>query len=499
MEEKRYIKQEKGITLIALIITIIVMLILVAVTIQVTISGGIFSKAGEATKGYKEGELKERIEIAKAVAMANGGGKLYKDALAEALIKDGIINDVETDIVEKGEGNFEITTKDGSKFEIELEERAVPGVIAYKNLQYSDGQGGTAIIPKGFTVSGAKDEQIVKNGLVIYLIPEEEITSVDWTNEEGILEAQQSYDQYVWIPVNYTASGETEEHDLDTGFLKLFHRNEWTVFGKNDQGLTFSEVYKEPYEVSEYEEEKIEYYAMMKSVQDNYGFYIGRYEAGSTELRTNSSTDTNLVVRRDQYPYNNVAWGLSMTDVNSEVTTSSVNHGHGAVYLSRHMYNGEELGVEPTLIYGVQWDAVLNFVKDSTHNVTNSSNWGNYLNNNYKIGDGAKCCVWTSATTSSPQYVNGPLDVIARSDYQEGNMLTTGASDEFRVKNLYDIAGNMAEWTMEYRVDTISRSPVGGDGLSNGGEAGASYRSYTNVYGLGAQIGFRPALYIKNN
>ncbi len=56
MEKKR---GTRGITLIALIITIIVMLILVAVTIQVTISGGIFSKAGEAVGKTKEAEKNE--------------------------------------------------------------------------------------------------------------------------------------------------------------------------------------------------------------------------------------------------------------------------------------------------------------------------------------------------------------------------------------------------------------------------------------------------------
>ncbi len=62
MKEKRYKKQEKGITLIALIITIIVMLILVAVTIQVTISGGIFEKAGEAV-GKTKNSMNEEEEI----------------------------------------------------------------------------------------------------------------------------------------------------------------------------------------------------------------------------------------------------------------------------------------------------------------------------------------------------------------------------------------------------------------------------------------------------
>lgn len=44
-------KGQKGITLIALVITIIVMLILVAVTITMAINGRLFEKAGEAAQG----------------------------------------------------------------------------------------------------------------------------------------------------------------------------------------------------------------------------------------------------------------------------------------------------------------------------------------------------------------------------------------------------------------------------------------------------------------
>lgn len=42
-------RSEKGITLIALVITIIVMLILVAVTITMAVNGGLFNYAGEAS------------------------------------------------------------------------------------------------------------------------------------------------------------------------------------------------------------------------------------------------------------------------------------------------------------------------------------------------------------------------------------------------------------------------------------------------------------------
>ena len=72
-------KQNKGITLIALIITIIVMLILVGVTINVALNGGLFTKAEQATKQMEASMVKEQFEIAKAVEIANNGGKKLED------------------------------------------------------------------------------------------------------------------------------------------------------------------------------------------------------------------------------------------------------------------------------------------------------------------------------------------------------------------------------------------------------------------------------------
>lgn len=43
-------KEQKGITLIALVITIIVMLILVAVSVTIALNGGLFSQAKQAAK-----------------------------------------------------------------------------------------------------------------------------------------------------------------------------------------------------------------------------------------------------------------------------------------------------------------------------------------------------------------------------------------------------------------------------------------------------------------
>ena len=59
-------KGQKGITLVALIITIIVMLILVGVSISVALNGGLFTKAGTAARQTKQAQVSEAVALAKA-------------------------------------------------------------------------------------------------------------------------------------------------------------------------------------------------------------------------------------------------------------------------------------------------------------------------------------------------------------------------------------------------------------------------------------------------
>lgn len=75
-------KSQKGITLIALVITIIVMLILVAVTITMAINGGLFEKAGEAASKTNE---------AKQAEQSLADGTVNVDGVTETDI-NGIVN-----------------------------------------------------------------------------------------------------------------------------------------------------------------------------------------------------------------------------------------------------------------------------------------------------------------------------------------------------------------------------------------------------------------------
>ncbi len=57
-------KQEKGITLVALIITIVVLLILAGISIQSINNTGLFANAKKAKEKSMEGQLKEEISLA---------------------------------------------------------------------------------------------------------------------------------------------------------------------------------------------------------------------------------------------------------------------------------------------------------------------------------------------------------------------------------------------------------------------------------------------------
>ena len=82
------IKQTKGITLIALVITIIVLLILVAVSIaMLTGENGILTKASTAKEQTTEAEFEEQVKIAVMSAKANTKGKIDKTLLKTELEK----------------------------------------------------------------------------------------------------------------------------------------------------------------------------------------------------------------------------------------------------------------------------------------------------------------------------------------------------------------------------------------------------------------------------
>ena len=438
---RNYLNQT-GITLIALVVTIVVLLILAGVSINAIFgNSGIIEKAKDAQNkmnNAQESDLNALNDLDEWINnQVNGttGGNTGKDD-------------------DKPFG--------GEKYN--KAEKNNDGTLK-ANTEYTDSENTTVTIPKGFKVSD---------------VAKTEDTDGEQTVSTGLVIQDAEENEFVWVPVNYTATGTLDDDGLDSGFKNTFKRS------------TTSSRYTEPYASGYGEngaEEKSDYLKMMKSVQSNKGFYIGRYEAGTTEPRTSSTTTSSkVVVKRDAYPYNYVGWGNAMNDITTDVTYDSTLRGKGAVYLSKHMYEKKDIGATSTLCYGVQWDAAMKFVS-STNDISNSTNWGNYKNNAWTI----------TRTTASYSEDNGknytPITSSKEKTSSESILLTTGASDSFKAKNIFDLAGNVYEWTMEayYSTTRVSR---GGHSDSFGSSYPASTRSLSDPAFSLDFIGFRSALYL---
>ena len=85
------LKSQKGITLIALVITIIVLLILASVSItMLTGNNGILQKATTAKEGSAEVEGEEKINLAILAVKTQKNGGFDQDLLQEELEKYGL-------------------------------------------------------------------------------------------------------------------------------------------------------------------------------------------------------------------------------------------------------------------------------------------------------------------------------------------------------------------------------------------------------------------------
>ena len=246
--------------------------------------------------------------------------------------------------------------------------------------------------------------------------------------------------QFVWIPVS-------SEADLQ--------RTNFDANGKptteNPSSGASSTLCEEPYS-SGYATEASEYNTMRTQVLKYGGFYIGRYEAGvnSTTLRTKSTANQTVVCKKSVAPYAYVPWGAAMNDVNStfvpEGDNSGSESGNGAVYLAKNMYASSN-SVTSTLTYGCQWDAMCRYIEDSQK----------------------------TATTKSAVELTGSV--------------ATDVS-----KNIYDLAGNCQEWTIEKSTSRQWRTKRGG---RYNNAFTINYRDYGNPKAGDRNVTFRPTLYIK--
>lgn len=151
-----------------------------------------------------------------------------------------------------------------------------------------------------------------------------------------------------------------------------------------------------------------------------------------------------------------------------------------------------------SLMFGVQWDLILKYLEskgvESTLLYNNSSSWGNYTDSIYSIADEDVSYNEINSDTGAL----GEWVPATTYNHNEGNcaLLTTGARSTFGKQNIYDLAGNVGEWTLEYSsyLDVPSGYRAGSC-ASNGNGPATDSVDYIPSYLSVGYIGFRVSLY----
>ena len=332
-------KNNKGITLVALVVTIVVLLILAGVSINLVLgNNGIIVKAKDA-------------ETKSAEASQN-----------DLKGMNGLVSEMEGALA--GSGSENGNTGSGNNF-----------VTKNTEVTYPDGK---VWIPEGFKV--ADDSASTVQG--------------------GVVVEDKDRNQFVWVPVAtiadykrtaYSPNVATEETDTATNSIKINYSSSNSDY--------FTEAMPE--------DEKT-------SVETYKGFYIGRYEAGDKEsteahtLRSSNDVTKTVTIKANQAPYNYV----------TRAQAKSLAEG----FKTQQGYKAKT-----KLVSSYAWDTTIAFLQKVNSDYGNSSEEGNYRDTTFSYTDitGAS---QTKATSSRVLVPTGQTTPVC---------------------NIYDMGGNVMEWTTE--------------------------------------------------
>ena len=203
------------------------------------------------------------------------------------------------------------------------------------------------------------------------------------------------------------------------------------------------------------------------SVEKNKGYYIGRYEAGDQEstnskaLRTyHSGTSNTVTVKAGQAPYNYVTIGQAKD------LAEGLSGKQG--YTS----------VKSKLVSSYAWDIAIDFIQKTNSDYGSSSEEGNYKD--------------------SPTFTYTGIADTEKNKQTKSNgtstLIPTGQTTA--VNNIYDMGGNVLEWTTESCFSTYNPYACRGGYYDNGFAsypAGSRYRASGGASGV---VGFRCTLYL---
>ena len=457
---KRQDRKNKGITLIALVVTIVVLLILAAVSISM-LGGenGIITQAIKAQEENEIAEEKEKVQLAATAA---------KEKTNWGEITQGNLEDeLDTNI---GSGKYTLS-KSGDIF-----------TVTYNDSQRSydvDANGnvteaGEANIIASLIIEGEKSTGEPP-------LPSSDFTHTEGTVDTGYVIKDSNGNEFVWVPVDRNQKikiNVTSKENIDSISLTDPYGDKITLADTDSLGKTYTNENVEPtingtytltvtsgkenktvklnvtslyalriWELEMLTEEIAQakgYESLDKMIQDGFdmeegstvqdaknmitsmyksvmftdtedykqevnengGFYIARYEASYQDGNVVSKEST--VANTSSSLENGKLWNnISQTDALSK---------------SNSMYTSSEF--TSSLLTGAAWDRILSWLEEtgavtSFQIVGDSKTWGNYSDDTF------------SGTTG---------------------LINTGAYNQTKKNNIYDLAGNLLEWTTEANI-----------------------------------------------
>ena len=449
------LNNKKGITLIALVVTVVVLIILAGVSINAVLGdNGIIKKANQAASVTKEAEVKEAINRTILEFYLTDDYETLEDFL-KAKVTEGKIDSVTknadgTLTVKKGEYSVTVENKTNSSGgsssggntggetqtpEITIGEAKVVansdgtgsaitdtasvylGNTLYITFAHSI-TGGTTVVDK--TIPYA----VTKNGTYTFTVTGTvngksytKNVSVTVNQFKDVYELTYS-DGIVYMPEGFKIAKDSastvqggvviEDKDLNqfvwvpVATIADYKRTWYTGDGSFSN---YSEALPE--------DEKT-------SVERYKGFYIGRYEAGDKEnteaktLRSSNDVTKTVTIKANQAPYNNVT------------RTQAISLAEG--FATKQGYK-----TKTKLVSSYAWDTAIAFMQKSVSDYGTSSPQGNYSNTTFSYTD-----------------ITGASKTKAKNS---NVIVPTGQTTP--VCNIYDMGGNVMEWTTESYTNTF--------------------------------------------
>ena len=426
---------------------------------MLTGENGIVRQAIESKDNTRGASAKEEIDIWKSnVKMDNLTGSLTAEEeqdLLDRLVENGTLKQEEANKLKDGE-----TIKIG-KSEISLDETILP-------------------LPENAVLSQIPGEyEKVENGKVIYIMKDADGDGVidipDWTDIEKM---RTTYDQFVWVPVqNAVAKDDTDlakknengiypmaveiegidsnglqnyrgvlydfSEEIDTEgekYVKITAKKYSATSGIREPAYLTNTSYGDAtaYNTVGLTQDLLqqEYNKMVDKVKKKKGFWVGRYETSNMvgTPTTNYDDELNKSVEANTTNRVTVIKGTTIGISTNESIPNFLNWYR--MYEQQKNYSKLALGSTATMtsgiIWGSQWDQIMIWMKEienirvpayGKYFVTNSVGYGNYGN-----------------ISGAEEYDTATSEI---------EPATTGSSENFKVKNVYDLAGNVLDWSLE--------------------------------------------------